>query len=96
MIISFSKSYLYYLQAGLSVTKPVMPGDMSENQDQPSPISVLEPPFEDDNRSLEASGNMKPDNQGILSLSLTDTRSHFLTIFLCLTSFINIFEFSFI
>jgi hypothetical protein len=57
------------LQAGLSVTKPVMPGDMSENQDQPSPISVLEPPFEDDNRSLEASGYMRPDHQGIHALS---------------------------
>ncbi|XP_059432005.1 uncharacterized protein LOC132165449 isoform X2 [Corylus avellana] len=51
-------------EAGLSVTKPVMPGYISENQDQPSPISVLEPPFEDDNRSLEAYGNMKPDHQG--------------------------------
>lgn len=46
----------YYLQAGLSVTKP---GNVSENQDQPSPISVLEPPFEDDNATLESSGNMK-------------------------------------
>lgn len=91
MIISFSKSYLYYLQAGLSVTKPVMPGYISENQDQPSPISVLEPPFEDDNRSLEAYGNMKPDHQGIHSLT-----HMLLMIFLRLTSVINLFEFSFI
>ncbi|KAG2713758.1 hypothetical protein I3760_04G190700 [Carya illinoinensis] len=51
-------------EAGFSVKKHIMPGNISENQDQPSPISVLEPPFEDDNTSLEAFGNMKPDHQG--------------------------------
>lgn len=70
MVISFSKSCHYHLQAGFSVTKHIMPGKISENQDQPSPISVLEPPFEDDNTSLEASGNMKPDHQGIYSISV--------------------------
>lgn len=44
-------------EAGLSVAKPV---NVSENQDQPSPISVLEPPFEeDDNTFPESSGNFK-------------------------------------
>ncbi|XP_061969978.1 uncharacterized protein LOC133692842 isoform X1 [Populus nigra] len=54
-------------EGGLSVTKPVVPGNMNENQDQPSPISVLEPPFEeDDNTILEASGLIqKPDCRGI-------------------------------
>uniref|UniRef100_A0A5B7A9J7 DUF4378 domain-containing protein n=2 Tax=Davidia involucrata TaxID=16924 RepID=A0A5B7A9J7_DAVIN len=52
-------------EAGWSVTKPVAPGNPSENQDHPSPISVLEPPFEeDDNTTLESSGNIKPDQQG--------------------------------
>ena len=31
-----------------------MPGISSENQGQPSPISVLEPPFEDDNAAGES------------------------------------------
>jgi hypothetical protein len=38
---------------------------MNENQDQPRPISVLEPPFEkDDNTILEASGSIKPGYRG--------------------------------
>lgn len=54
-------------EGGLSVTKSVVPGNMNENQDQPSPISVLEPPFEeDDSTILEASGLIqKPDYRGI-------------------------------
>ncbi|KAJ0054255.1 hypothetical protein Pint_01621 [Pistacia integerrima] len=52
-------------EAVLSVSKPLMRGNVSENQDQPSPISVLEPPFEeDDNTFPESSGNIKPDHQG--------------------------------
>lgn len=35
------------LQVGLSVSKPVL-GNVGENQDQPSPISVLELSFEED------------------------------------------------
>lgn len=53
-------------EAGLSVAKPIMPGNVSENQDQPSPISVLEPPFEDDNATLDSTGNIKPEHQGRL------------------------------
>lgn len=58
------------MQGGLSVTKPVVPGNMNENQDQPSPISVLEPPFEeDDSTILEASGLIqKPDYRGKYSI----------------------------
>ncbi|KAG7989813.1 hypothetical protein I3843_03G255900 [Carya illinoinensis] len=51
-------------EAALSVTKPVMPGNVNENQDQPSPISVLELPLEDENTYQDAHGNMKPDLQG--------------------------------
>lgn len=52
-------------QAGLSLMKPMIPGNASENQDQPSPISVLEPPFEeDDNLTRESSSYVKPDDQG--------------------------------
>lgn len=44
-------------EVDLSVAKSV---NVSENQDQPSPISVLEPPFEeDDNTFPESSGNFK-------------------------------------
>ncbi|KAM7501541.1 hypothetical protein LguiB_000445 [Lonicera macranthoides] len=38
-------------EAGFSVTKSVVPGNPSENQEQPSPISVLEPPFEEDSHA---------------------------------------------
>ncbi|CAL0310413.1 unnamed protein product [Lupinus luteus] len=46
-------------QSGLTVSKTTMPGISSENQDQPSPISVLEPPFEDDNAARESLDCMK-------------------------------------
>ncbi|XP_004292261.1 PREDICTED: uncharacterized protein LOC101294433 [Fragaria vesca subsp. vesca] len=52
-------------EAGLSLAKPVAPGNAGENQDQPSPISVLEPPFvEDDNTIQEFSRFLKPDHLG--------------------------------
>ncbi|KAM3683465.1 hypothetical protein ACB094_12G147700 [Castanea mollissima] len=53
-------------EAGLSVTKP---GNVSENQDQPSPISVLEPPFEDDNATLESSGRLLPIRSNLIDKS---------------------------
>ncbi|KAA8543445.1 hypothetical protein F0562_021060 [Nyssa sinensis] len=64
-LISMELKQGFTAEAGLSVTKPVAPGNPSENQDHPSPISVLEPPFEeDDNTTLESSGNIKPHQQG--------------------------------
>ncbi|CAB4321676.1 unnamed protein product [Prunus armeniaca] len=52
-------------KAGLCVTRPVVPGNVVENPDQPSPISVLEPPFEeDDNIIQESSLYLKPDHLG--------------------------------
>lgn len=65
MICLFIKSCPDNLQVDLSVAKPV---NVSENQDQPSPISVLEPPFEeDDNTFRESSGNFKLECPGIFS-----------------------------
>lgn len=60
------------MQSGFSVTNPIMPGNLNENQDQPSPISVLELPFEDDNTSLESSGAVKLEHQGISSFSVVE------------------------
>ncbi|KAK9281626.1 hypothetical protein L1049_004529 [Liquidambar formosana] len=59
------KQGMAYPEGGLTVSKPVMPRNPSENQDQPSPISVLEPPFEEyNNTASEAFGSIKPDHQG--------------------------------
>lgn len=55
------------MQAELTTAKPLLSGNPSENQDQPSPISVLETPFlEDDLTATEASGNHKPLQHGTL------------------------------
>ncbi|KAJ6880927.1 hypothetical protein NC652_034062 [Populus alba x Populus x berolinensis] len=63
-------------EGGVSLTKPLVPVTMNENQDQPRPIAVLEPPFEkDDSTILEASGSIKPGYRGIevpLKSNLTD------------------------
>ncbi|KAG5252275.1 DUF3741 domain-containing protein/DUF4378 domain-containing protein [Salix suchowensis] len=52
---------------GLSVAKPVVPGNMNENQDQPSPISVLEPPFEEDDNTIPVVSSLiqRPGYRGI-------------------------------
>ncbi|KAL2344948.1 hypothetical protein Fmac_006233 [Flemingia macrophylla] len=42
------------VESGLTLSKPTVPGISSENQGQPSPISVLEPPFDDDNAANES------------------------------------------
>lgn len=53
------------------MAKPAAPGNPSESQDQPSPISVLEPPFEeDDNTNLDFSANIKTEQQGMFSSHL--------------------------
>ena len=51
--------FCLFSQPGLTVSKSTVPGISSENQDQPSPISVLEPPFEDDNAAHESLECMK-------------------------------------
>ncbi|GFZ20173.1 methyl-coenzyme M reductase II subunit gamma, putative [Actinidia rufa] len=51
-------------ESGLSVTKPAVHGNPCENQDQPSPISVLEPPFEEEDSATSESCDMKPDDHG--------------------------------
>ncbi|KAK2648853.1 hypothetical protein Ddye_016342 [Dipteronia dyeriana] len=47
-------------EAGLSVARPLMPVHVSENPNQPSPISVLEAPFEEGDHTI-----FKPDHQGM-------------------------------
>ncbi|KAJ8899231.1 hypothetical protein K2173_012765 [Erythroxylum novogranatense] len=64
-----SKEHMENLQRVLSVAKPLLPGNASENQDQPSPISVLEPLFEEDNIIPEACINMKSERRGVEIMS---------------------------
>lgn len=53
------------MQAGFSVSKHLISGNRSENQDQPSPVSVLETQFEEDEHTAtESSGNSKPEEHG--------------------------------
>lgn len=52
--------------AGLSVERPAAPGNLSENQDQPSPISVLDPYFEEEEHTTpDSTGHIKPDQHGL-------------------------------
>ncbi|KAJ4849775.1 hypothetical protein Tsubulata_012044 [Turnera subulata] len=54
------------LEGGLSVAKRMIPGSINENQDQPSPISVLEPPFDEDDITVpEPSDNIKSERRGM-------------------------------
>lgn len=55
----FLRQFCLFSQPELNVSKPMVPGISCENQDQPSPISVLEPPFEDDNAAHESLDCMK-------------------------------------
>ncbi|XP_058095008.1 uncharacterized protein LOC131240648 isoform X2 [Magnolia sinica] len=48
-------------EAVLSLAKPRAPENASENQDQPSPISILEAPFEDDFNTPQSSENVNED-----------------------------------
>ncbi|KAI9085777.1 hypothetical protein K1719_032191 [Acacia pycnantha] len=52
------------LECGLTESQSVMPGISSENQDQPSPISVLEPLFRDDNAAQESLDSRKAGHMG--------------------------------
>ncbi|KAL2488052.1 hypothetical protein Fot_41344 [Forsythia ovata] len=52
-------------EIGLSEMKHIASGNPSENQDQPSPISVLDPNFEEDEHTVpESSRFIKPDRHG--------------------------------
>ncbi|KAK8517967.1 hypothetical protein V6N12_016801 [Hibiscus sabdariffa] len=60
------KQGMIAVEGGLSVAKPSMSFHISENQEQPSPISVLEPPFEEDENTVsESSGGIKPVHRGV-------------------------------
>ncbi|XP_077252740.1 uncharacterized protein LOC143892178 [Tasmannia lanceolata] len=50
-------------EEGFSLVKPAAPENSSENVDQPSPISVLEAPFEDDVDTPESTGNIHTEHQ---------------------------------
>ena len=55
-----SAAILIHLQEEVTTPKPLATGNTSENQDQPSPISVLFPPFEEECASIpECSGSTK-------------------------------------
>lgn len=70
-------------QAKSSVAKPMKPEHAGENLDQPSPISVLEPPFEDyDNSVLESSSSNKPILRGTYSNHSTGSLYSFYVIIL--------------
>ncbi|KAL1559621.1 hypothetical protein AAHA92_09944 [Salvia divinorum] len=52
-------------ESELSVSEPIVYANFTENQDQPSPVSVLDPPFADyDNTKKVFSHNGKPDQHG--------------------------------
>ncbi|XP_017974842.1 PREDICTED: uncharacterized protein LOC18613005 [Theobroma cacao] len=60
------KQGIISMEGGLSVAKPSVAVLISENQDQPSPISVLEPRFEEDESTIpESSGSIKPVHRGL-------------------------------
>ncbi|KAF8392088.1 hypothetical protein HHK36_022429 [Tetracentron sinense] len=60
------KQGTFYYETGFSLAKPGLPGNPSgENQDQPSPISVLEAPFEEDvNTTPQSCANVNSDHSG--------------------------------
>ncbi|KAF5763127.1 hypothetical protein HanXRQr2_Chr15g0676721 [Helianthus annuus] len=52
-------------EVGFSFTKSEFSGNHIENQDQPSPISVLEPQFEEDEQRTNCHHSIKPHQHGI-------------------------------
>ncbi|KAL0461048.1 UNVERIFIED_CONTAM: hypothetical protein Slati_0732000 [Sesamum latifolium] len=53
-------------ETGLSAAKPTASGNPGENQDQPSPISVLDPPFEESEHTANVYPHyVKPDRHGL-------------------------------
>ncbi|KAI3449851.1 hypothetical protein Pfo_006516 [Paulownia fortunei] len=55
-------------ETGLAMAKPIASGNPGENQDQPSPISVLNPPFEEDEHTAKVFPHyVKPDQHGVES-----------------------------
>ncbi|XP_011083092.1 uncharacterized protein LOC105165697 isoform X1 [Sesamum indicum] len=53
-------------EIGLSAARPTASGNSGENQDQPSPISVLDPPFEENEHTANMFPHyLKPDRHGL-------------------------------
>ncbi|WCJ38168.1 hypothetical protein M5689_019242 [Euphorbia peplus] len=64
-LIGEAAKQVFVSEGVISMPKPVMAGNISENQDQPSPISVLEPPFEEDDSTVpELSAKIRPQRRG--------------------------------
>lgn len=67
-IYKYKKSLIcLFSQPGLAVSKPMVPEISRENQDQPSPISVLETPFDyynNNNTAHESLDCMKGGHMG--------------------------------
>lgn len=66
-------------EAVLCASKPWFSGSRSENQDQPSPVSVLERPFEDDVSSTMSYDNIKLDIQAGESALLHSFKSNLIS-----------------
>lgn len=51
---------MIFPETGLCMGKPVLPRNLKHNQDQPSPVSVLEQPLEEDDNVRSIPCNVKP------------------------------------
>lgn len=51
-----------------------MPGNASDNPDHPSPCSVLEPPFDEDDIMHASFGHIKPSSRGTHNLLTISAR----------------------
>lgn len=67
---------IFSQQGGLFVCEPSVPGIRGENQDHPSPISVLEPPFEEERATIDCSRKIEPNPCGGKQVSSCLSRSN--------------------
>ncbi|XP_012828895.1 PREDICTED: uncharacterized protein LOC105950124 [Erythranthe guttata] len=71
--VCFSRGTRRLLQTQFSVSKPITPG---ENQEQPSPISVLDPPFEENDLTAPPVSPVKSDRHDGVELPLNHIKSN--------------------
>lgn len=67
---------IFSQQGGLFVCEPSVPGIRGENQDHPSPISVLEPPFEEERATIDCFRKIEPNPCGGKQVSSCLSRSN--------------------
>lgn len=67
---------IFSQQGGLFVCQPSVPGIRGENQDHPSPISVLEPPFEEERATIDCLRKIEPNPCGGKQVSSCLSRSN--------------------